>query len=186
MKRVNDTTNGPSSSSSSSSTVINTTTNSNHIDGINNNTINNNGTSGLTLLRLRAWMQEPLDRMCLLARLVDAAGPLHGGTHPYNTPLQHTLSTHHPCSTSFNTLCNTPSQCILSVHLPALPSFQQVFQYALSMHPFSVSSFQTSIQTILSSTLITYLLHRSIGITIACSWQTWRSSHPSGGPSYHG
>ena len=35
--------------------------------------------SGLTLLRLRAWMQEPLDRMCLMARLVDGAGPLSGG-----------------------------------------------------------------------------------------------------------
>jgi len=35
--------------------------------------------SGLSLLRLRAWMQEPLDRMLLLARLVDSAGPLTGG-----------------------------------------------------------------------------------------------------------
>ena len=31
---------------------------------------------GLTLLRLRAWMAEPLERMFLMARLVDAAGPL--------------------------------------------------------------------------------------------------------------
>jgi hypothetical protein len=38
------------------------------------------GTSGLTLLRLRAWMQEPMDRMCLMARLVDSASPLAGGT----------------------------------------------------------------------------------------------------------
>lgn len=38
-----------------------------------------NGTEGLTLLRLKAWMQEPLDRMCLMARLVDSAGPLTGG-----------------------------------------------------------------------------------------------------------
>ena len=37
------------------------------------------GTSGLTLLRLRAWMQEPLERMLLLARLVDSVGPLTGG-----------------------------------------------------------------------------------------------------------
>lgn len=35
--------------------------------------------SGLTLLRMRAWMQEPLERMLLLARLVDSAGPLAGG-----------------------------------------------------------------------------------------------------------
>ena len=37
------------------------------------------GTSGLTLLRLRAWMQEPMERMCLMAKLVDAAGPFTGG-----------------------------------------------------------------------------------------------------------
>lgn len=37
------------------------------------------GTSGLTLLRLRAWMQEPMDRMCMMARLVDSASPLTGG-----------------------------------------------------------------------------------------------------------
>lgn len=37
------------------------------------------GTSGLTLLRLRAWMQEPLERMCLMARLVDGANVLSGG-----------------------------------------------------------------------------------------------------------
>ena len=37
------------------------------------------GPSGLTLVRLRAWMQEPLERMMLLARLVDSAGPLTGG-----------------------------------------------------------------------------------------------------------
>jgi Gamma tubulin complex component N-terminal len=41
------------------------------------------GTSGLTLLRLRAWMQEPMDRMCLMARLVDSASPLAGGTSHY-------------------------------------------------------------------------------------------------------
>ena len=35
--------------------------------------------SGLTLVRLRAWMQEPIDRMCLMARLVESAGPLAGG-----------------------------------------------------------------------------------------------------------
>jgi hypothetical protein len=29
--------------------------------------------SGLTLLRLRAWMQDPVERMCLMARLVDSA-----------------------------------------------------------------------------------------------------------------
>ena len=34
--------------------------------------------SGLTILRLRAWMQEPLERMFLLARLVDSAGSLTG------------------------------------------------------------------------------------------------------------
>lgn len=38
------------------------------------------GASGLTLLRLRAWMQEPMDRMCMMARLVDSASPLTGGT----------------------------------------------------------------------------------------------------------
>ena len=37
------------------------------------------GTSGLTLLRLRAWIQEPMDRMCMMARLVDSASPLTGG-----------------------------------------------------------------------------------------------------------
>ena len=35
--------------------------------------------SGLTLLRLRAWMLEPIERMCLLARLVNAVSDLHGG-----------------------------------------------------------------------------------------------------------
>jgi gamma-tubulin complex component 3 len=35
--------------------------------------------SNLTLLRLKAWMQEPLERMCLMARLVDGAGSLLGG-----------------------------------------------------------------------------------------------------------
>ena len=35
--------------------------------------------SGLTLLRLRAWMQEPLERLFLMARLVEGAGPLIGG-----------------------------------------------------------------------------------------------------------
>lgn len=35
--------------------------------------------SNLTLLRLKAWMQEPLERMCLMARLVDGAGTLLGG-----------------------------------------------------------------------------------------------------------
>ena len=39
------------------------------------------GASGLTLLRLRAWMQEPMDRMCMMARLVDSASPLTGGKH---------------------------------------------------------------------------------------------------------
>ncbi len=34
---------------------------------------------GLTLLRLRMWMQEPLERLYLMARLVDNAGPLKGG-----------------------------------------------------------------------------------------------------------
>ena len=38
-----------------------------------------NATSGLTLLRLKAWMQDPLDRMCIMARLVDSAAPLTGG-----------------------------------------------------------------------------------------------------------
>jgi gamma-tubulin complex component 3 len=37
------------------------------------------GTSGLTLLRLRAWMQEPIERMCLMTRLVDGANILSGG-----------------------------------------------------------------------------------------------------------
>lgn len=37
------------------------------------------GTNGLTLLRLRAWMQEPLDRMSLMARITDCAVPLAGG-----------------------------------------------------------------------------------------------------------
>ena len=41
------------------------------------------GASGLTLLRLRAWMQEPMDRMCMMARLVDSASPLTGGTYVY-------------------------------------------------------------------------------------------------------
>lgn len=35
--------------------------------------------SGLTLLRLRAWMSEPLERLFLMARLVEGAGPLIGG-----------------------------------------------------------------------------------------------------------
>ena len=66
----------------------------------------NTGTSGLTLLRMRAWMQEPIERsgkalnfqhftymlsggwqsqedeycrMCLMARLCDSCGPLRGG-----------------------------------------------------------------------------------------------------------
>ena len=34
---------------------------------------------GLSLMRLRAWMSEPIERMCLLARLVDTAGTLAGG-----------------------------------------------------------------------------------------------------------
>eukprot|EP00605_Chrysophyceae_sp_TOSAG23-4_P001406 GSChrysophyteH1.ASY1.ANO1.1528.1 assembled CDS len=43
-------------------------------------TLHNDGnTSGLTLLRLRAWMEEPLGRMLLLAKLVESAGPLRGG-----------------------------------------------------------------------------------------------------------
>ena len=37
------------------------------------------GSHGITLVRLRAWIQEPLDRMLLMARLVDAVGPLTGG-----------------------------------------------------------------------------------------------------------
>ena len=37
------------------------------------------GGEGLTLLRLRMWMQEPLERLYLMARLVDNAGPLKGG-----------------------------------------------------------------------------------------------------------
>ena len=41
--------------------------------------VNPKGTSGLTLLRLRAWMQEPMDRMFMMARLVDSASPLTGG-----------------------------------------------------------------------------------------------------------
>ena len=35
--------------------------------------------NGLTLLRLRAWMSEPLERLFLMARLVEGAGPLTGG-----------------------------------------------------------------------------------------------------------
>jgi len=35
--------------------------------------------NGLTLLRLRAWMSEPLERLFLMARLVEGAGPLAGG-----------------------------------------------------------------------------------------------------------
>lgn len=35
--------------------------------------------AGLTLLRLKAWMQEPTERMCLMARLVDGVGMLSGG-----------------------------------------------------------------------------------------------------------
>jgi gamma-tubulin complex component 3 len=35
--------------------------------------------SGLTLIRLRAWMQEPIERMYLMAKLVDGVGPLAGG-----------------------------------------------------------------------------------------------------------
>ena len=42
-----------------------------------------NATSGLTLLRLKAWMQDPLDRMCIMARLVDSAAPLTGGIRNY-------------------------------------------------------------------------------------------------------
>ena len=37
------------------------------------------GLVGLTLLRLRVWVQEPLDRMHLMARLVESVGPLSGG-----------------------------------------------------------------------------------------------------------
>ena len=37
------------------------------------------GLVGLTLLRLRVWVQEPLERMHLMARLVDSASPLAGG-----------------------------------------------------------------------------------------------------------
>lgn len=76
-------------------------------EGASNHTVNE-GTSGLTLLRLRAWMLEPLDRcvgeggsvhavlfisfmfavlccvvllfrMCLMARITDCAVPLAGG-----------------------------------------------------------------------------------------------------------
>ena len=35
--------------------------------------------SGLTLLRLRAWMSEPIERMALMARLVEGVGALSGG-----------------------------------------------------------------------------------------------------------
>jgi hypothetical protein len=35
--------------------------------------------SGLTLLRLKAWMAEPTERMFLMARLVDCASSLTGG-----------------------------------------------------------------------------------------------------------
>ncbi|KAJ1441455.1 Spc98 family-domain-containing protein, partial [Ochromonadaceae sp. CCMP2298] len=35
--------------------------------------------SGLTLLRLRAWLQEPIERMIHMATIVDGARPLHGG-----------------------------------------------------------------------------------------------------------
>ena len=42
--------------------------------------VDDRGASGLTLLRLRAWIQEPMDRMCMMARLVDSASPLTGGT----------------------------------------------------------------------------------------------------------
>lgn len=35
--------------------------------------------TGLTLLRLKAWMQEPTERMFLMARLVDCASTLTGG-----------------------------------------------------------------------------------------------------------
>lgn len=37
------------------------------------------GLVGLTLLRLRVWVQEPLERMQLMARLVESVGPLSGG-----------------------------------------------------------------------------------------------------------
>lgn len=39
----------------------------------------NDESSGLTLLRLRVWMQEPLERMCLMARLLDCSNILSGG-----------------------------------------------------------------------------------------------------------
>ena len=48
---------------------------SNEVNGIEDE----GGTSGLTLLRLRAWMHEPIDRMYLMARLVEGVGPLTGG-----------------------------------------------------------------------------------------------------------
>jgi gamma-tubulin complex component 3 len=35
--------------------------------------------SGLTLMRLRAWVAEPLERMYLMARIVESAAPLTGG-----------------------------------------------------------------------------------------------------------
>lgn len=35
--------------------------------------------TGLTLLRLKAWMQEPIERLLLMARLVDCASSLSGG-----------------------------------------------------------------------------------------------------------
>jgi gamma-tubulin complex component 3 len=34
---------------------------------------------GLSLIRLRVWLNTPLERMCLMARLVDGALPLQGG-----------------------------------------------------------------------------------------------------------
>lgn len=48
-------------------------------DLTNNDNGDDGGSRGITLLRLRAWIQEPLDRMLLMARLVDAVGPLTGG-----------------------------------------------------------------------------------------------------------
>lgn len=35
--------------------------------------------AGLSLIRLRVWLQTPIERMCLMARLVDGALPLQGG-----------------------------------------------------------------------------------------------------------
>jgi hypothetical protein len=67
MHQTNGSSSGGGSSSSSSSR------------GANNLHSNGKSTSGLTLLRLRAWMQDPIERMSLMARLVDSAGPFRGG-----------------------------------------------------------------------------------------------------------